>query len=56
MNIPEDGALRWWVGVGQTAVRGVQVFLTRNDEDKFLMHDEEIEETVTEWDGFVEVV
>ncbi|KAI0750093.1 hypothetical protein C8Q80DRAFT_1166116 [Daedaleopsis nitida] len=49
-SIP-DGTARWFANVGLTAVRRLQALITRNDGDKYLMHDDEMNELLRDWDS-----
>ena len=42
---------RWFAHAGLTAVRGIQMFFTQLDRDRFLMHDDEIAEVVAQWEA-----
>lgn len=45
-----DEAARFWARSVGTAIRGIQAFFTRDAADRFVMHDQELEEWVKEWD------
>ena len=49
-KVQGEGA-RWFAHAGLTAVRGIQMFFTQLDRDRFLMHDDEIAEVVAQWEA-----
>ncbi|KAI0707090.1 hypothetical protein C8Q76DRAFT_143883 [Earliella scabrosa] len=51
-SVPNETA-RWFAVVTGTAVRGIQAMLTAGDADRFLMHDDEVNEVLGAWRGYV---
>ena len=51
-----DGTARWFANIGLTVMRGVQSLLTQGatGDGRYLMHDNEVQEVVDEWQGFLD--